>query len=135
MRKLKTLAASAVLLMASAPAFASEAELIIPDLSSVLFLGVSGPDLLLGGLVICVLGVLFGLWQSMQISMLPVHNSMKEISELIYETCKTYLITQGKFIAILWVFIASILVWYFSLNPVMTSFKILIIVIFSLILP
>ena len=133
MRKLKTLAASVALLTASRPAFAGEAELVIPDLAGVLFLGVSGHNLLLGGLVICVLGVFFGLWQSMQISKLPVHKSMKEISELIYETCKTYLITQGKFIAILWVFIASIMVWYFSLNPAMTAFKILMIVVFSIV--
>jgi len=133
MRKLTTLAASAVLLLASAPAFASEAELKIPDLGSVLFLGVSGHNLLLGGLVICILGMLFGLVQSMQISKLPVHKSMLEISELIYETCKTYLFTQGKFIAMLWFFIAAIMVWYFSLKPDMTAFKIFIIVVFSVI--
>lgn len=64
------------------------------------FLGVSGHSLLLWGLVICVLGVFFGFWQSVQIAGLPVHKSMKDISELIYETCKTYLITQGKFLAL-----------------------------------
>ncbi|OGR42266.1 MAG: sodium-translocating pyrophosphatase [Elusimicrobia bacterium GWA2_61_42] len=119
--------------MASAPAFASEAELVIPDLAGVTFMGVTGHNLLLGGLVICVLGMLFGILQSMQISRLPVHKSMKEISELIYETCKTYLFTQGKFIAMLWVFIAAIMVWYFSLNPAMTTFKIFIIVLFSIV--
>jgi len=119
--------------MASAPAFASEAELKIPDLASVMFMGVSGHNLLLGGLIICVLGMLFGIIQSMQISSLPVHKSMKEISELIYETCKTYLFTQGKFIAMLWVFIAAIMVWYFSLNPAMTAFKIFVIVLFSIV--
>jgi K(+)-stimulated pyrophosphate-energized sodium pump len=133
MRNLKTLAASAAMLLASVPAFASEAELKIPDLSSVSFLGVTGHNLLLGGLVICVLGVLFGLVQSMQISKLPVHKSMKDISELIYETCKTYLFTQGKFIAMLWVFIAAIMVWYFNLKQDMTAFKVLIIVVFSVI--
>jgi K(+)-stimulated pyrophosphate-energized sodium pump len=133
MLKLKTLAAAAVLLLSSVPAFAGEADLVIPDLSSVLFLGLTGHTLLLAGLVICVLGVFFGLVQSMQISKLPVHKSMLEISELIYETCKTYLVTQGKFIAILWAFIAAIMVWYFSLNPHMTAFKIFIIVVFSVI--
>ena len=133
MRKLKILAASAVMMLASAPAFASEADLVIPDLSRVSFVGISGHNLLLAGLVICVLGMLFGILQSMQISKLPVHKSMLEISELIYETCKTYLLTQGKFIAILWVFIAAIMVWYFSLNPHMTVFKILIIVAFSVV--
>ena len=133
MNKLKTLAATAVLLLSSVPAFASEAELVIPDLSSVSFLGVTGHNLLLGGLVICVLGMLFGLLQSMQISKLPVHKSMKDISELIYETCKTYLFTQGKFIAMLWVFIAAIIVWYFNLKPDMSAFKIFMIVLFSVI--
>jgi len=131
MRKLKTFAAAAALLMASAPAFASEAELVIPDLASVPFMGVSGHTLLLWGLVICVLGVFFGLLQSMQIEKLPVHRSMKEISELIYETCKTYLVTQGKFIAILWVFIAAIMVWYFSRQ--MDAVKVAVIIIFSIV--
>ncbi|MBI5744085.1 MAG: sodium-translocating pyrophosphatase [Elusimicrobia bacterium] len=131
MRKLKTLAASAALLMSAVPVFASEAELVIPDLSSVSFLGLSGHNLLLAGLVICVLGVFFGLVQSMQISKLPVHKSMKEVSELIYETCKTYLVTQGKFLAILWVFIAAIMVWYFSRT--MDAQKIAIIVLFSIV--
>ena len=85
------------------------------------------------GLMICVLGMAFGLWQSMQIGKLPVHKSMRDISELIYETCKTYLVTQGKFLALLWIFIAAIIVWYFNLKPAMTAFKILIIVIFSII--
>ncbi len=134
MRKLKAVGAVAVYAaLSSGAAFASEAELQIPDLSSVAFLGVTGHNLLLCGLLICALGVLFGLVQSMQISRLPVHKSMKDISELIYETCKTYLITQGKFLAILWAFIAAIMVWYFSLNPAMTAFKILIIVIFSIV--
>ncbi|MBU2573406.1 MAG: sodium-translocating pyrophosphatase [Elusimicrobia bacterium] len=134
MRKLGVFAAvAAYSFIASRAAFAGEADLIIPDLATVNFLGISGHNLLLGGLVVCVLGVLFGLVQSMQISKLPVHRSMKDISELIYETCKTYLITQGKFIAILWAFIAAIMVWYFSLNPAMTAFKIFMIIIFSIV--
>ncbi|MDD2804920.1 MAG: sodium-translocating pyrophosphatase [Elusimicrobiales bacterium] len=131
MRKLKTLAASAAMLMSAVPAFASEADLVIPDLASVTFLGMNGHNLLLAGLVICVLGVVFGLVQSMQISKLPVHKSMRDISELIYETCKTYLITQGKFIAILWAFIAAIMVWYFSRE--MEAMKVVIIVFFSIV--
>jgi len=133
MRKLKTLAASAAMLTSAVPAFASEADLVIPDLASVSFMGVTGYNLLLAGLAICVLGVVFGLVQSMQISKLPVHKSMRDISELIYETCKTYLVTQGKFLAILWAFIAAIMVWYFSLNPHMTALKIGIIVLFSIV--
>ncbi len=132
MRKLKTLAASAALLMSAVPVFAGEAELKIPDLNAVPFLGgISGHHLLLWGLLVCVLGMVFGLVQSMQISRLPVHKSMKDISELIYETCKTYLITQGKFLAILWVFIAAIMVWYFSRS--MDATRIAVIVLFSII--
>ncbi len=96
-----------------------EAALKLPDLSQVTFLGIDGHKLLLVGIVFCVLGLLFGLAIYMQLKNLPVHRSMKEISELIYETCKTYLTTQGKFIMILWVFIAIIVVAYFGiLRPV-----------------
>ena len=115
MRKLKTFVMGVfAFIISTQAAFASEADLIIPDLSSVNFIGLTGHDLLVYGLVICVLGIGFGLWQSFQIKKLPVHKSMKDISELIYSTCKTYLLTQGKFIAILWVFIASIMVIYFG---------------------
>ena len=103
----------------AAPREGGEAALTLPDLSLVKFLGVDGHTLLLIGLVFCGLGLLFGLLIYMQLQNLPVHRAMKEISELIYETCKTYLITQGKFIMILWVFIAIIVVAYFGvLRPV-----------------
>src|SRR5205809_1487502 len=96
-----------------------EAALKLPDLSQVTFLGVDGHKLLLIGLVFCFLGLLFGLVIFVQLKNLPVHRSMKEISELIYETCKTYLTTQGKFIMLLWIFIAIIVVAYFGiLRPV-----------------
>src|SRR5437870_8428779 len=96
-----------------------EAALKLPDLSDVTFLGVDGHRLLLVGLVFCFLGLLFGLAIYIQLKNLPVHQSMREISELIYETCKTYLITQGKFILLLWLFIAVIVVAYFGvLRPV-----------------
>jgi K(+)-stimulated pyrophosphate-energized sodium pump len=96
-----------------------EAALKLPDLSSVSFLGVDGHTLLLVGLVFCFLGLMFGLAIYIQLKNLPVHRAMREISELIYETCKTYLTTQGKFIMILWVFIAVIVVAYFGvLHPV-----------------
>jgi K(+)-stimulated pyrophosphate-energized sodium pump len=93
---------------------AGEANLVLPDLSSVEFMGMNGHNLLLIGLVFCALGLLFGLAIFVQLKNMPVHSSMREISELIYETCKTYLITQGKFIAILWVFIAIIMALYFG---------------------
>src|SRR5204863_9090590 len=88
-------------------------------LSSVTFMGIDGHRLLLVGLLFCFLGLMFGLMIYIQLKNLPVHRAMREISELIYETCKTYLITQGKFIMILWVFIAAIVVAYFGvLRPV-----------------
>ncbi|MBI5419260.1 MAG: sodium-translocating pyrophosphatase [Deltaproteobacteria bacterium] len=121
-----------VLLIASA-AQASEAELVIPDLGSVSFLGMSGHNLLVSGLVICLLGMGFGFMQFLHIKNLPVHRSMREISELIYETCKTYLITQGKFIAILWAFIAAIMVVYFGFLLHYATVQVAIIVVFSII--
>jgi K(+)-stimulated pyrophosphate-energized sodium pump len=97
-----------------------EASLKLPDLHSVFFMGgMDGHKLLLIGLIFCALGLLFGLAIYLQLKNLPVHRSMREISELIYETCKTYLVTQGKFIVILWAFIAVIIAMYFGwLSPV-----------------
>src|SRR2546429_166925 len=86
-----------------------EANLKLPDLSQVTFLGVDGHKLLLFGIVICIFGLGFGLAIYSRLKNLPVHKSMREISELIYETCKTYLFTQGKFLLILWVFIAVVI--------------------------
>jgi K(+)-stimulated pyrophosphate-energized sodium pump len=94
---------------------AGEANLKLPDLSSVDFLGMNGHNLLLIGLIFCVLGLLFGLAIYVNLKNLPVHRSMREVSELIYETCKTYLVTQGKFIALLWIFIAVIIALYFGI--------------------
>src|SRR5712691_4154361 len=73
-----------------------EANLVLPDLGQVAFLGVNARTLLTGGLGVCVLGLLFGLVSFNRLKRLPVHTSMLEVSELIYETCKTYLVTQGK---------------------------------------
>jgi K(+)-stimulated pyrophosphate-energized sodium pump len=96
-----------------------EASLKLPDLSSVQFLGVDGHKLLLIGIIFCILGLLFGLAIYTRLKNLPVHRAMREISELIYETCKTYLITQGKFLLFLWIFIAVVIVLYFGvLSPV-----------------
>jgi K(+)-stimulated pyrophosphate-energized sodium pump len=102
---------------ATAPSSAGggEASLIIPDLSQVSFLGVNGHTLLLSGLVVCALGLLFGLMIYTRLKNMPVHVSMREISELIYETCKTYLQNQGKFILLLWVFIGLIAAVYFGM--------------------
>jgi K(+)-stimulated pyrophosphate-energized sodium pump len=122
-----------------------ESSLILPDLSAVLFHGVDGHTLLLGGLVICALGGLFGLVINTQLKNMPVHASMREISELIYETCKTYLTQQGKFLLILWLFIGAIAGLYFGMlaetidpatGAVVRGFpltKVLIILFFSLV--
>ncbi len=96
-----------------------EASLKLPDLSQVQFLGVDGHKLLLFGILFCVFGLVFGLVIYSRLKNLPVHRSMRDISELIYETCKTYLITQGKFLVVLWLFIAVVIVLYFGvLSPV-----------------
>src|SRR3954465_8150159 len=96
-----------------------EANLKLPDLSSVQFLGMNGHNLLLIGILFCIFGLGFGLVIYSRLKNLPVHRSMLDISELIYETCKTYLITQGKFLLLLWAFIAVIIVLYFGvLAPV-----------------
>src|SRR5271166_2239729 len=98
---------------------AGEANLRLPDLSSVSFLGMTGHNLLLIGLLFCLFGLLFGLAIYMQLKNLPVHRAMREISELIYETCKTYVVTQGKFLMILWAFIAVVILAYFGwLRPI-----------------
>lgn len=110
-----------------------EANLKLPDLSQVKFLGVDGHTLLLLGLVVCFLGLLFGLAIYMQLKKLPVHRSMREISELIYETCKTYLVTQGKFILILEIFIAVIIVLYFGFLLKFEILRVIIILLFSLV--
>jgi K(+)-stimulated pyrophosphate-energized sodium pump len=98
-------------------AFASEADIKIPDLSAVRFEGlggVSGHTLMLLGIVICAVGALFGIVQYLQTKALPVHESMAKVSHSIYETCKTYLITQGKLLAILWLLIGACMVFYFG---------------------
>jgi K(+)-stimulated pyrophosphate-energized sodium pump len=112
-----------------------EANLKLPDLSQVSFLnGINGSRLLTLGLIFCALGLLFGLMIYVQLKNLPVHRSMREISELIYETCKTYLITQGKFILILEAFIAVVIVLYFGiLHHEYGAAKVMIILAFSLV--
>jgi K(+)-stimulated pyrophosphate-energized sodium pump len=111
-----------------------EASLVLPDLGSVTFFGdLDGRTLLLGGLVVCALGLLFGLASYTQLRSLPVHKAMREISELIYETCKTYLLTQGKFLVVLWLFIGAIMSFYFGVLQDFTLGRVLIILFFSVI--
>jgi K(+)-stimulated pyrophosphate-energized sodium pump len=116
-----------------APHPGGEASLRIPDLGQVDLMGLNGRTLLMWGLVVCVLGLAFGLVIYRQLGTLPVHAAMREISELIYETCKTYLITQGKFLLILEAFIAAIIVLYFGVLLGFDTLKVLIILAFSLI--
>jgi len=92
-----------------------EANLHLPDLAQATFLGgVNGRLLLFLGLAICVAGLAFGLTSYLQLKRLPVHASMREISELIYETCKAYLVQQGKFLLVLWAFIGTVIFVYFK---------------------
>ncbi|HXU10034.1 MAG TPA: sodium/proton-translocating pyrophosphatase, partial [Blastocatellia bacterium] len=110
-----------------------EANLKLPDLSQVKFMGVDGHTLLLFGLVICVLGLLFGLAIYTHLKNLPVHKAMREISELIYATCQTYLRTQAKFIFQLWVLIAAVIVVYFAALEHVPTLKVVAIAGFSVV--
>jgi K(+)-stimulated pyrophosphate-energized sodium pump len=110
-----------------------EANLVVPDLSGATFMGVEGTTLLLFGMGVCVLGLLFGLVIYRQLQRLPVHGSMLEISELIYETCKTYLIQQGKFLLILEIFIGLVILLYFGVLLDFAAKRVAIILLFSLV--
>src|ERR1700688_2435362 len=133
----------ALLTVGAATAFAhpagesvgGEASLKLPDLSQVSFFNgaIDGHKLLLVGIVFCLFGLAFGMTIFMRLKNLPVHRSMREISELIYETCKTYMITQGKFIALLWAFIAAVIVLYFGVLLRYEVGRVLIILAFSVI--
>ena len=109
-----------------------EVNLRLPDLAQGDFLGFTGHQILLSGLVVCALGLLFGMFSYAHVKALPVHRSMAEISQLIYETCKTYLRQQGKFLLVLWAFISAVIVVYFVLTGLAVP-KIVIILLFSLI--
>ncbi|MGO1385385.1 MAG: sodium-translocating pyrophosphatase, partial [Arachnia sp.] len=110
-----------------------EANLQLPDLGSVEFFGLPG-DVLLGlGLIVCALGMAFGIMTYRQLNSMPVHQSMREISELIYATCKTYLKQQGKFLLVLWAFIAAIIVLYYLFLEQVGIGRTAIVVLFSLV--
>src|SRR5216117_2764582 len=110
-----------------------EVNLVVPDLSRVTFLGgISGPSLLMGGLLIALLGMVFGLVIYKRLRDLAVHASMREISELIYETCKTYLQTQGRFLMILEIFIGTAIIFYFGFLQRLEVYRVVMILIFSL---
>jgi len=94
--------------------FAGEADIKIPPLDQVRFGGISGMAILYAGLVICLIGTAFGLVQYKQTKALPVHPRMAEVSNIIWETCKTYLAQQGKFLMVLWVLIGACMIYYFG---------------------
>ena len=132
---------TAPVLMAAQPETAAEAahhrpggevNIQLPDLNQGDFLGMTGHQILLSGLVVCVLGLLFGLWTYTAVKNLPVHKSMADVSAIIYETCKAYLIQQGKFLLFLELFIGAVMVAYFSLTGLEPG-RIAIVIIFSLI--
>jgi K(+)-stimulated pyrophosphate-energized sodium pump len=131
MKHFKSLLLTTAFTLASASgALAGEADLKIPKLDSVTFSslgGVSGYALMVAGLVVCVLGGLFGLLQYQQTKRLAVHDSMARVSNTIWETCKTYLFTQGKFLAILWLLIAACMIYYFGVLQQNTAGHVLVI--------
>ncbi|MBF0569924.1 MAG: sodium-translocating pyrophosphatase [Candidatus Omnitrophica bacterium] len=131
--KLALLSPLVLMLAGVGAAWASEAELVVPNLASATFLGVDGKSLLTWGIGICLLGFVFGLVQFVKIMKMPVHQSMKDISELIYETCKTYLITQGKFLLVLEAIIGVVIVAYFGGLRHFEAFKVVMILICSLV--
>ena len=110
-----------------------EASLVLPKLDQVKFHGMTGQLLLTLGLIICALGLVFGMVIYRSLKRLPVHSSMREISELIYQTCKTYLLQQGKFLILLWVFIAIVIGVYFGALSHFTGLKVFIILVFSVV--
>jgi K(+)-stimulated pyrophosphate-energized sodium pump len=128
------LIAPTIMLAQDAPVHTGgEASLVLPDLSISEFFGFDGRTLLMGGLLICALGLMFGLVTYMQLRDLPVHPSMKEVSELIWESCKTYLFTQGRFLLILEAFIGTIILIYFGYFQHFDTIKVIIILLFSIV--
>jgi len=139
----KAICALTILCLLSSSGFAaeeahhvsSEANLVLPDLNGFKFLGgmIGGRDLLFVGLIVAAAGIVFGLSISAKLKKLPVHSSMLEVSELIYATCKTYLITQGKFIFVLWLFIGTVIFLHFKYVEGFEIDKLITILIFSVI--
>src|ERR1700732_733427 len=132
---LLTVCAATALAQPAGESVGGEAALKLPDLSQVSFLNgaIDGHKLLLIGILFCLFGLSFGMAIFVRLKNLPVHRSMREISELIYETCKTYLITQGKFLMLLWAFIAAIIVLYFGVLRHFEVPRVVIILVFSLV--
>src|SRR5438874_5549099 len=124
-----------ITLLGSTGVYASEADINIPPLDAVRFAGLggmTGSTLMYLGLVICLIGAVFGLVQYQQTKALPVHESMAKVSNTIWETCKTYLFTQGRFLAILWVLIAACMIYYFKVLQGNTMGNVVVILLASI---
>jgi len=121
-------------LLMAGTAFAGEADIKLPDLTQVSFIGgqLSGMMILNIGLVICVIGLIFGVMQYVQTKNLPAHKAMLDVSQTIWETCKTYLFQQGKFLIALWILIAICMIYYFGALSGMPAGEIVIILICSI---
>ena len=125
----------AAILCSTSGLMASEADLIIPDLKKITFDrlgGVSGQTLMLLGIVVCFIGAAFGIYQYFQTRNLPVHSSMRDVSNIIWETCKSYLFQQGKFLAYLWVLIGACMLYYFLALQHMEFGKVMVILLASI---
>ena len=125
----------AVMLFLMVPmAFAGEADIRLPDLSQITFMGgsLSGMLILNLGLVICAIGMVFGWMQYVQTKNLPAHQAMLDVSQTIWETCKTYVLQQGKFLAALWVLIAICMVYYFGVLSHMPSMEVIVVLVCSI---
>jgi K(+)-stimulated pyrophosphate-energized sodium pump len=131
---IRNLVAVGLLALGALPAVASEADIKIPSLDAVRFEGlggVSGVALMYFGILMCAIGAVFGLVQYRQTKALPVHEAMANVSHIIWETCKTYLIQQGKFLTILWLLIAACMVYYFGVLSHRTFGEIVVILLSS----
>jgi len=116
---------------AAEPRHGGEADLVLPDLGSVDVLGMSGRSLLELGMIVAAFGLIFGVVTLLQVKNLPTHKSMSDVSQIIWETCKTYLITQGKFIMLLELLIGAIILLYFGVLEHMPAVKVAMILGFS----
>lgn len=115
------------------PHIGGEANLQLPDFSLLQVFGMSGRTLLAFGLVICAFGLIFGVVTYAQLKRMPVHQSMREIADLIYSTCQAYLVKQGRFLLILWLFIAAVIITYYKFLVGFSWGKVAIVIAFSLI--
>ncbi|WP_279059569.1 sodium-translocating pyrophosphatase [Mobiluncus curtisii] len=109
-----------------------EANLVLPDLSLANVHGIAGTSLLIFGMIVCLAGLAFGIVTFFKLRSLPVHQSMLEVAELIYSTCKAYLVKQGKFLLLLWAFITVIILIYYKVLVGFSWGKVGIVVLFSL---